>query len=44
MRQLIAEFRKRAKNYSEEEINAIVEEAVNAVRAEENRGNKKTAD
>ena len=35
MRKVVSEFRKKAERYSEEEIEAIVDEAVKAVRAEE---------
>lgn len=35
MKKIVAAFRVRAKGYSEDEINKIVDEAVKAVRAEE---------
>ena len=35
MRKVVSEFRKGAKDYSEDEIDSIVDEAVNAVRTEE---------
>lgn len=37
MRKVVSEFRNKAKDYSEDEINSIVDEAVQAVRAEEGR-------
>lgn len=37
MRKVVSEFRNKAKDYSEDEINSIVDEAVQAVRAEEVR-------
>lgn len=37
MRKVVSKFRKKAKDYSEDEINSIVDEAVQAVRAEESR-------
>ena len=40
MRQVVAELRKGAEKYSDEEIDVIVDDAVKAVRAEENRGRK----
>ncbi len=37
MRKVVSEFRKKAKDYSEDEIDSIVNEAVNSVRSEESR-------
>jgi len=37
MRKIVSKFREKAKDYSEDEINSIVDEAVQAVRAEESR-------
>jgi transcriptional regulator with XRE-family HTH domain len=37
MRNVVSKFRKKAKGYAEDEIDSIVDEAVKAVRAEENR-------
>ena len=37
MRKVVSKFRKKAKDYSEDEIDSIVDEAVQAVRAEESR-------
>jgi hypothetical protein len=37
MRKVVSEFRNKAKDYSEDEIDRIVDEAVQAVRAEESR-------
>jgi transcriptional regulator with XRE-family HTH domain len=38
MRKVVAEFRDNAKDYSEDDIDSLVDEAVQAVRAEENSG------
>lgn len=40
MREIVAEFRKGAEEYSDDEIEDIVDEAVNAVRAQEGRKEK----
>ena len=41
MRKIVSEFREKAKDYSEDEIDSIVDEAVQAVRAEESYGEDK---
>ncbi len=38
MRKVIAGFRENAKDYSEDDIDSLVDEAVQAVRSEENSG------
>lgn len=38
MREVVSEFRKGAEQYSDEQIDDLVDEAVNAVRAKPNRG------
>ncbi len=40
MRKVVAEFRDNAKDYSEDDIDSLVDEAVQAVRSEENTGDK----
>ncbi len=40
MRKVVKKFRDNAKDYSEDEINSIVDEAVQSVRAEETSGDK----
>ena len=37
MRKIVSEFREKAKDYSEDEIDNIVDEAVQAVRVKESR-------